>query len=678
MAHTVPQTRTYKDVIGFTDGVNSYVDPQFVGDTQVRWAENSVNKGGIWQTRPGFDSVLSLLYNASSGDFYNWWFNNGTPDVYPQFFTFFQPTNGNPQLLFGLSGAVFYCNINHDGTISNPVLIPQIKFSDKADQICAVNTVRTSTLQNGRVWVTAPQNILIMQDGVSRACYWDGVAAGTLNPVKKWKTDDQGNTIYVDGYNQTRLGLWMAWSGNRLWVANGTQVFASDLGDPLTFTDETVLVNIPSFNFPSPVTGLIDRGASGVQQNMLFVGTTTGIFTIQSGIQQRSQWISVADFQRKVFAGVGCVSHKSMINHMGLLHWYSDNGIVAFDSFGTVVSTQALPPIDSEMAYSKQQMSGNRSGICAGSFDSYVWWSVPVAIKPSNPEYKATYRGRIYNGHTQVLDRIVMPVGFNISAGSSFGSSAWQGVWTGLRPVEWATAVINGQKKVYCLSIDYDGVIRVWKAFNGNRADNNQPVSWTIETKSHAVTDGPFSKSVFRTFRLLMTQIYGGVTIEGFWKGLRGKYHQLLDTSVMATPGSVLLDNPDYTPIINATNHESFAKQTRDIRAKDNRAQETCTSANVEDKDQDDIDRAFSLLLRFTGIGALKAYRITVDYNPDNTEGEVLDPETGQHILPEASCPEYVPNGSQDYSLVERSSAEALVPIASNYIETGYTPTYPS
>jgi hypothetical protein len=146
----------------------------------------------------------------------------------------------------------------------------------------------------------------------------------------------------------------------------------------------------------------------------------------------------------------------------------------------------------------------------------------------------------------------------------------------------------------------------------------------------------------------------------------------------MATPGSVLLNNPDYTPIVNATNHESFAKQTRDIRAKDNRAQETCTSVNVEDKDQDDIDRAFSLLLRFTGIGALKAYRLTVDYNPDNTEGEVLNPETGQRILPEASCPEYVPNGSQNYSLVERSSAEALAPIASSYIETGYTPTYPS
>jgi len=80
--------------------------------------------------------------------------------------------------------------------------------------------------------------------------------------------------------------------------------------------------------------------------------------------------------------------------------------------------------------------------------------------------------------------------------------------------------------------------------------------------------------------------------------------------------------------------------------------------------------------LRFTGIGALKAYRLTIDYNPDNTEGEVLDPETGQHILPEASCPEYVPDGSQDYTLFERSSAEALVPIASNYIETGYTPVY--
>jgi hypothetical protein len=51
MAQNVPNTRTFKDVIGLTDGVNSYLDPQFLKDSEVRWAENAVNKGGIWQTR---------------------------------------------------------------------------------------------------------------------------------------------------------------------------------------------------------------------------------------------------------------------------------------------------------------------------------------------------------------------------------------------------------------------------------------------------------------------------------------------------------------------------------------------------------------------------------------------------------------------------------------------------
>ena len=678
MALTVPVTRTFKDVIGLTGGVNSYVDPQFISETEIRWAENAVNRGGVWQTRPGFDSIVSLAFNSASGDFYQWWIDNNQPTVYPQFFTIFQPTNGSPQFIFGVSGAVFYCRINPDNTIDTPRLITSINFDANAAQICAVSTVQTADLQNGAYVVTAPTNLLIMQDGVSRAAYWDGDSGGHLNPAKKWTTDSIGSTVYVDGYNQTRMGKWMAWSSNRLWIANGNQVFASDLGDPLHFTEETVLVNIPSFTFPHEVTGLIDRGTSGIQQNLLFVGTTEGIYTIHSGIQNRGYWVSSEDFVRKVFAGVSCSSHKSMITHMGLLYWYTDSGVVAFDSLGTVISTQSLPPIDSEMAYSKLQMGNDKSTICAGSFDNYVWWSVPVAVKPENPEYKATHGGRIYNGHTQVLDRIVMPIEFNLSAGSSFAGTAWQGVWTGLRPVEWATAKIGGRTRTFCLSMDYDGIVRIWEGFNGNRADNNGAISWTLETRAHAVTDSPFSKSVFRYFRLLMTQIYGSLSMKGYWKGLRGKYHQLLDTSVYATPGSVLLDNPEYTPILNDTVNEGFSKQTRDILSKDNRAKELCTSAQVESPDQDDIDRAFSLLLKFEGIGAIKAYRLAVDFNPDNTEGAVVPPETGQRVLPEASCPAYYPNTSQAYTLVKRDSKEVIMPVVSQYIETGYTPNYPS
>jgi hypothetical protein len=271
-----------------------------------------------------------------------------------------------------------------------------------------------------------------------------------------------------------------------------------------------------------------------------------------------------------------------------------------------------------------------------------------------------------------VLDRLVTPATFYQGTVTGFGQSSWQGVWTGIRPIEWASSHLNGKDRIFCLSLDYDGVLRIWEAFNGNRADNNQPIDWAIETKAHAMTENPFSKSIFRHFRLLLSEVYGDLLIKGYWKGLRGPYHQLLDTSVAATPGSVLLNNPKYFPITTDKPVESFSKQFRDILSEDNRATEECTSVNVESPDQDDIDRAFSLLFRFTGIGAIKAYRLAVDFNPDNTEGQVTPAEQGQHILPEQGCPAFVPGPLADYSLVKRNSKDVLMPVESRYIETGY------
>lgn len=671
---SVPPTRTFKDFIGFTDGVDSYLDQQYIKDTQVRWAENAVNKGGIWQTRPGYDSVLSLDYEAGT-EFYTWWHDpagNNQQVVYPQFFTIFETTSGDNQFIFGVSGAVFYCSIDSNGVIQPPRLITALRFSRNADQINTAATVKTSDIQSGVIVVTPPRNILIIQDGVSRAGYWDGTSGGHLNPTKRWETDSLGSTIYIDGYNQTRIGQYMAWSNNRLWVFSGKEGYASDLNDPLHFTEETVLVNVPSFTFPDDVTGAIDRGTSGVLENMLFVGTKGGIFTLWSGVTDRTQWRYTVDFKRKVFSGLSCVSHKSMIAHMGLLYWYSDSGIVSLDSLGTQTITQALPPIDSEMVFSKNKMASDRSRICAGKFDSYIWWSVPVAVNGPESNYPSMYNGRVYNGHTQVLDRIVTPVPFTYAQPSAYSVTAWQGVWTGLRPVEWATNEINGVMRTYCLSLDYDGVMRIWEGFNGNRADNGNPITWAIETKAHAVTDSPFSKSIFRHFRVLITQLYGNLSVDGYWKGLRGQYHQLMNTSVSATPGSILLNNPDYLPLTNNTVSTSFTKQVRDLISMDNRDPETCTSANVESKYQDDIDTAFSLYFSFSGVGALKAYRLATDINPDNTEGEVLAAETGQHILPEEGCPEFVAGNLPAYTLVKRPAKDALSPTVNTFTETGY------
>jgi hypothetical protein len=757
MAQNVPNTRTFKDVTGLTGGVNSFLDSQFIQDTQVRWAENAVNKGGIWQTRPGFDTVIDLSTTDKTSALYQWLVNysvtsdtitypTNTVSIYisslrdfnvgenvtitsltspsnymtgrvishidsqltvslstvtgygtftgwsvtlntdsqlplvPQFFNVFQPTNGAPQFVYGISGGVFIANINSDGSYDTPRQLQQFRFNTTAADIITCQTVRSATIQDGVLFVTLPVNTLMMQDGVSRAAYWDGTSGNHLNPKKQWTLDNKGNIIYTDGYNQTRIGKYMTWSGNRLWVSNGTQLFASDLNDPLHFTEETVLTNIPSFTFPKNVTGLIDRGTSGNLENLMFIGTEDSIYVIHTGVQQRSYWVTVSDFVRKIFAGVGSVSHKAMICHMGLLYWYSNNGVVALDSLGTVTSTQSITPIDTEMSYSKQQMGNDRSRICAGHFDSYVWWSVPVAVANSKSGYSATYNSKVYNGHTQVLDRLVTPGSFYVNTVTNFGGTAWQGVWTGLRPIEWATQSIYGKTRTYCLSLDYDGQIRIWEGFNGNRCDNNNPIAWAIETKSHEVNmvNPMFTYSVFRYFRLLLSEIYGNLTINGYWKGLRGQYHQLLDTAVTATPGSILLNNPEYLPIINKTPAITFVKQTRDILSKDNRITEENTSVNVESQFQDDIDRAFSLLLQFNGVGALKAYRLAVDANPDNTEGAVVPPESGQHILPITAAPEYVSGAIPTYTTVARDSKLAITPVESHYLELGYQLPLPS
>jgi len=453
MAQNVPNTRTFKDVTGLTGGVNSFLDPQFIEDTQVRWAENAVNKGGIWQTRPGYDTVLDLNLSNQNSALYLWLSNYGEssdtitstvglkslyinsprsfsnnenvtitnlsnpaismqgqvvnqngqfinagnfvvgdqyiirsvgttdftligagdnnigtifiatgagsgtgiaqeqyPDNYvvvnvtsstgyitgsgwtielsannllplvPQFFTVFQPTNGGPQFVYGISGGIFISNINADGTYDEPRQLQQLVFDTNVDQMCVCNTVRSATIQDGTVFITQPVNTLMIQDGVSRAGYWDGTSGNHLNPTKQWTLDSKGNIIYTDGYNQTRIGKYMAWSGNRLWVSNGTQLFASDPSDPLHFTEETVLTNIPVFTFPKNITGLIDRGTSGNLENLMYIGTEDSIYVIHTGVQQRSSWVSITDFVRKIFAGVGSVSHKAMICHKGLLY----------------------------------------------------------------------------------------------------------------------------------------------------------------------------------------------------------------------------------------------------------------------------------------------------------------------------------------------------------------------
>ena len=616
MSQRATATRQYSGVQGFPGGVNSGVDPLLLSDNQVRWAINAVCKGGIWQTRPGFKTRATL--STGFAQISNWWISAGKPGIWPQFMCYFSPRVGTDYLVFGLSGSVWFCSIASDRTLSAPTLIPGLNFNPDVEQMFWAVTTKSADLVDGVVQPVAAKKYLILQDGVSRACYWDGINAGQLNPEQRWTQDTEGNLIYAAGYNQTPIGKYMAWSGNRLWVSNGTQVFASDLNDPLNFTEQITFVNVPVVNFPDEVTGLFDRGTSGTSRSQLLVFTTNSVWAVASGVQARTDWRSTADWQAKIFTGTGCLAHKSIIAHRGLLYWYGADGIVRFDGSGTVNSTQALPPVDTELVQSKVSVVQSKRGLInAGSLDSYMAMSVPAG-KPA--------AGRVVCGQTQVLDADVL-------AGSNL--RAWQGIWTGINPVEWATVQRQGQNICYALSYDDDGVVRIWEAFRGSRSDNGYQIPWSIETKAHMVSQDLFANHKIAHIATALSELQGNVAVRGYWRGIRGQYHSVLDTLVTATPGSVLIPDLDFTPIVNSTEHYSCRKQVRTLRSEDIRGPQTDTDASgVEGPYTDSVSPSFQLLFRMLGSGAIRAYRIAHELWPDNTEGEVVNPEAGLNILP--------------------------------------------
>lgn len=656
--------------VGWPSGVDSFSGPLYVNELQIRWAENAVNQGGFWQTRYGYKTRTIFDVGANLSVARGWWEAAGEPIVHPQMAVRFRPTNGQQQLVFAISGSVFFSLINPDGSLQTPQWITSFQFNPNADQLVGCPCIQSATIIGGLYKNNiAPRNLLIIQDGVSRAGIWDGMIGVHANPAKLITTDSEGGTLYPEAWNQTRIGLWMAWSGNRLWLSNGPNVYASDLNDPTHFTQELQLQSVPVFTFEDDVTGMVDRGTSGNNRSQVVVFTANTTETLWSGIQNRVPsefgpgWAYTPDFRSKIFESVGCVAGKSIIVHRGLLYWKSQGGIVLFDSTQTVNSSQNLPPIDQEMAYSKLRISPPADAAdltCAGRMGSYVWWSVPVG--------KAT-NGRIYNGHTQVLDRqttVVRSVG--ISGAFQAGTTGWQGIWTGIRPVQWANAHVGGREVTYALSMTSPGVVHIWQAFQANRADNGQRIPWFMETRVHPVQPTIFEYATIGSFRLLMDQILGNVDVVGYWRGLRGNYHELLNASITATPGSIFTPQAQFTPMTFNTGASSFGLQSRVVNSKEFKGTvDGCQSQKVESWRSDATDAAFGLALRITGRAAITAYKIYAESvpQPSGGTGESRNTgvnENGFNIVDLGGCPEHIDGTTPDYLAADVPQQIATAP----------------
>lgn len=564
-------------------GADSYTSPAELGDTEYLMGQNVVCRGGILQTRPGSRSLLCL------------------PDGNFQGATLFTPQNGVAQLVFCVNGAVYVSA----APFTSYRRLWAIQFSNTSKYIAwAVCLKSTDYDADGNlIFLDNPYSVLMMQDGVTRAAYWDGNVAAHLNPGNP---PDMTDTV-ISGFNETPVGLWMIWSGNRLWVSRGNQIFASDIGNPLKFTETLYLNEARAFYLSGPCTGFIE---SPDQQGILAFTQKDGTF-FQSIIQDRTLWLATAQFQKVVLPNVGCVAPRSLVTQYGLNWWFSARGLTNYNAALRLNITSRIDYQDNQMFSSKAYLSPELSGICGGFYENYLMMSVPS--------------GDVLNRHTWVLDQA--PFNGNVNA--------WTGFWTGWRPIEWARGIVNGSERVFFGSIDYDGKNRIWESMLPERKDNGCAITCYAQLRDHAA--GNLDQKRYEWTKFFLSQILGDVHLNCYVASTKGAYQLQKSYKLVASEGQIFSD-VEYSeagPFMIGNR-----VQTRTIRTPSDPVDNACNSCGVESDEGNMIDYAFSHLLVWSGQMGLRAYQIHMRTSPERQAGDCMEDEVGPRTLNAQGCSE--------------------------------------
>jgi hypothetical protein len=598
-------------------GANSVRNPWTLQENQYKWGVNVTCRGGMVQTRQGYSMKLSLpAGNLQGGVVFNAnkqaqssLISTGVSGAGETYINTIFDSNGKPvqaeeipYVVFAVDGKVYY--------LPFPLVQPSdwedyrlsgISMNPNADKINFVIATRSATISSGGgVAITPSHRVIIIQDGTNTPSYWDG-------------SNNTGNTA-----PNMPIGYWMAYSGNRLWVANGNIISASDLADPLSWEERVTGLGRGDFSVPRRITALQDYIGQNNETN-LYVFTDQATYAISSGILDRDSWGSTPNFQRNIFPHIGCVAGKSIAFQAGQMWWYSQGGLVSVDvASASYLSSQVLFK-DIEMAKAKRFMPSDYTGICAASFENYVLYSIPYLEK--------------LNSVTMVLDYAVA------SEWNQNKIPAWSGVWTGIRPVEWASGMINNQPKLFAFSVDYspssDGSFNhLWEAFSQEREDKYFEIN----------QDGTTTERVNRIYCQFETgllgdtmdlkqlaygevdcsQIAGTVDVKVSFRGTKGQYQSVLEKRILAVTEQYQYENTPYQTEI----EDLGILQTQARRLITQNISGVLGNSTCESYNSNDVDKCFSFLVEWCGSLGVDSVRMYLDPWPDKSVGNNTQNET--------------------------------------------------
>ena len=585
---------------GWIHGVNSVRNPWNLPADQLKWGVNVAVRGGVAQTRPGQGMKLSLPPgNLQGGTFFasnkqakaasTQTSTAGTTTISATIFNYDGSQSFEselPYVLFAVGGSVYFSPFPLTQPKDwNDYKLTNIRLDPGAKEVVFHVATQTSTLNDtGDVTVTPSNRVVIIQDGVSSPAYWDGSD----------KTGGQDSKIPI--------GYWMSFSGNRLWVAAGNVVLASDLGNPFSWIERTQGAGRGDFSFPRPITALVDYVGQNNDTRMI-VFTDRSTYSLASGILDRAQWATTANFQNTLYPSLGCVAGKSIAFQAGLMWWYSRGGLVnANVAASAYLSSQVLYK-DVEMTRLKRFMPADTSSICAASFENYLLYSIPyLEALPSA---------------TMVLD---------YAAASELNQGqipAWAGAWTGTRPIEWMPGTVGQQPRLFHLSVDYvptnDGSYNhLWESFLPQRVDSYLQLNpdGSADTKYSRIYcqaetalmgDGMDLKQL-KYGELECSQIGGTVDLRVSYKGSKGAYLPILNTRLLAVTDPYQFDQAPEAETI--ASYGILRTQHRRISTE---SVQRPTLNSCESRMSQDVDKAFSFLVEWCGELGVEAVRMFMD-----------------------------------------------------------------
>lgn len=537
---------------------------------------NMVVISGVPSCRPGYRCIAELPKGNLQGA------------------AIFRPLLGLEQIMIAIDGVIHVATY----PFKEYFTLPNVLFSSSAKQVFFKQTIQsaeriTPGSLTSAIRVVPPKAVMIMQDGaITAPAFYDGSSSGHIRDLPF----------------QTPAGGVMEWVGDRLWVARGSEVFASDISNPFSFTEQIYLGGTSSFNFSRDVTAMTRTPNLAFPQLVIYTDEATSL--IQADVRDRDLWPTTKGMQTEILQ-VGCAGNRAVTSQFGRLVWFSNSGVVFYDAATAQGWTSRSPLRDNEMLVSKTQLHSDVSLAAMGAFGQFLMISLPVED--------------LYNKHTWVLNSA------SWETITDEGGPTWNGFWLGTRPVEWVYGVIAGAERIYHVSADADGVNRLWEAFTPDRLDNGCPIMWAMFTRGYFGLTGQAKKTPGMPCRFMFSDVaMTGITEDldfGVFvaPGVRGSFKQILKKRIEAEKGSLIFDQE----VTATTEVFAYKAQSRVERTEDFFQQEPTQesgSCPVESEQNDGNEESFQMLIVGHGPATIRWIR-PIALLEDDVNGLSGDPE---------------------------------------------------